>query len=98
MLVKIRTTKGGWALFDNAEHVEHQNNYEINNSAHLTSIAGNVDNFFKFLKDIEETFDEPIQVSYITFTSTSEQYAVVFNTVGYVCNDQGKTFDKVEVR
>lgn len=103
MLIKTKDQEGKWILFDNAEEVRYDTTLEnITNQrelgflvdpddqVHLTVVLPGVD-----MDAISDT--NPLKVGIIKFVRLGKKYVVVFNTVTYICNDQGKTVEKVAI-
>ncbi len=103
MLIKVKDVDGKWVLFDNAEEVHYDTTQEEFTSKRdlgflvgpeeqvsLTIVLPNVD-----LDSIDD--DHPLKVGIIKFIRQSKRYMVVFNTLCYICNDQGKTVEKVAI-
>ncbi len=103
MLIKVKDSDGKWVLFDNAEEVRydttldeirHQRDLgflvDPDEQVHLTIVLPNVD-----MEAISD--DNPLKVGIIKFLRQSKKYMVVFNTLTYICNDHGKTVEKVQI-
>ncbi len=103
MLIKTKDQEGKWILFDNAEEVRYDTTLESikhqrelgflvdpDDQVHLTVVLPDVD-----MEAISDT--NPLKVGIIKFVRLGKRYVVVFNTVTYICNDQGKTVEKVAI-
>ena len=101
MLVKIKGEGSSWTIFDNAEQVEYnssperitspQDLYRLGNDAEeCTYILNGVPN-----DGVDFVIDSPLDVGFIRFTRQAKTYIVIFNTIGYLCNDSGKTVERI---
>lgn len=103
MLIKVKDIDGKWVLFDNAEEVHYDTTLEeltskrdlgfligSDEQVSLKVILPNVD-----LDVIDD--DHPLKVGIIKFVRQSKHYMVVFNTLVYICNDNGRTIERVSV-
>lgn len=103
MLIKVKD-ENRWVLFDNAEQVDYSNDYHqftsqrdigflqgSDGGTSLTIICPNVE-FSKISKD------NPLKVGIIKFQRLQKAHVIVFNTLAYICNDQGKTVEKVDLK
>lgn len=103
MLVKIKSENGRWILFDNAEQVEFDTASRlITSREELTKIGpddggASVTFILPGLNKNEISVDCPLYVSVIWFLRNQKSHVVVFNTLAYLCNDSGKTVEKVSV-
>jgi hypothetical protein len=109
MLIKVRKEDEGWLLFDNAEQVAYHETHNVSASTAIDKIiladpeVADIFDSFLILKTTHRTKISdayPVKVSSIHFSrldhdKTVKRYAVVFDTIGYICNDTGKTFEKV---
>lgn len=103
MLIKVKDVDGKWYLFDNAEEIHYDTTLDIiknqrdlgflvdpDEQVSLKVILPNVD-----MDAISE--ENPLKVGIIKFIRQSKHYMLVFNTLIYICNDNGKTVEKVSI-
>lgn len=103
MLIKVKSDGERWVLFDDAERIEFGSTLrqfssqdEIDSlsegdSVEVTCVLTSID-----LNDINE--ENPLEASIINFYRSRKKHLIVFNTFAYICNDQGKTIEKVDTR
>ena len=104
MLIKVKDEGGKWVLFDNAEGVQYDQDCEEltderdiayynaqDGTITVSTVLPNID----WQKVSDKT---PLRVKVINFTRNQKRHVVIFSTLTYICNDQGKTVEKVEVR
>lgn len=104
MLIKIKDEGSKWVLFDNAEGVQYDQNCEEltaerdlayynapDGSVTVSTVLPNVN-----WNEIDSI--NPLRVKVINFYRNQKKHVVVFSTLTYICNDSGKTVEKVEVR
>ncbi len=103
MLVKIQNSGGRWTLFDNAEQVNFGSNiHTINSEAEMHDLVPPdvVTQGVFILPGITLNSispSSPIQVGVVEFVRSQKPYVVVFSSLLYICNDNGKTVEKVIV-
>lgn len=111
MLIKIKKDRRGkWKLFDNVESVDYDNElatfFSFDEIKQLSPPESNIEcHFVLFGVDVETiSKDSPVKAAVIRFTrremdktrrDEATQCVVVFNTITYICNDTGKTVEKV---
>lgn len=104
MLIKVKDSGGKWVLFDNAEGVQYDQDCEElcgeRDLGHYGSSDGtvSVEAILPNVNWSKISNDYPLRVKVINFTRNAKKHVVVFSTLTYICNDSGKTVEKVEVR
>ncbi len=102
MLVKVNSGSAKWILFDNAEQVEYLSlPFEITSSNSLEHLSQlhQASEVVHILPGIDvEAIDKShkLRVGIITFFRNQEKYLIIFSTLAYICNDSGKTVEKVQ--
>ena len=104
MIVKVQGETGNWILFDNAEKVEFNTTprkfYSIEeiDAVSIEEEASQV--YFVLTKPHHEAmdFENPVEAAIISFTQNHKKSVIIFNTVAYLCNDQGKTIERVIIK
>lgn len=103
MLVKVFEEDNSWVLFDNAEGVRFSTQPQrFTNQRELGFLSGHEGSISVTLvlpgvDQSEISEDNPLVAGVIRFTRAQKQHVVVFNTLAYLCNDTGKTVEKVAV-
>ena len=103
MIVKVKGENQDWVLFDNALQVRYNTTaLKITSEAQLSVFEKPVESheLVTIFKDTDITTvstNSPLIVGKLTFTANNRDYTVLFNTVAYLCNDSGKTVEKVAV-
>ena len=101
MLVKIKGEGSNWTIFDNAEQVEYNSSPERISSPQDLYLLGNSAEECTYIlptivnDGIDFQIDKPTDVGFIKFTRQQKTYIVIFNTIAYLCNDSGKTVEKI---
>lgn len=104
MLIKVKDEGGKWVLFDNAEGVHYDQDCEVlidEKEIAFYNTPDGATSVYTVLPDIDWEKvgnHNPVRVKVITFTRNQKRHVVIFSTLTYICNDQGKTVEKVEVR
>lgn len=92
MIVKIKSSGNGWVLFDAAKNIH----YDTSPPQNPRSLQPEYDGEVHFVECTRNDLkDGRLPVCLIEFVRSGVEYAVFFSTVAYLCNDQGKTVDKV---
>lgn len=102
MLIKIKGTGGKWVLFDDVSTIEYgASPVKIENQQQLRNLHGTVDtdveiiHIFPGFDFSKESDDLNLRVNTISFTKDGVRNLIVFSSVCYVCNNQGRTIEKV---
>ncbi len=104
MIVKVQGETGNWILFDNAEKVEFSTTPRKFHSIEEIDAVG-VDEEASHVHYILTEpchegmdFENPVEAAIISFTQNHKKHIIIFNTVAYLCNDQGKTIERVIIK
>jgi len=104
MIVKVQGETGKWILFDNAEKVEFNTTPRKFRSIEEIDAVGveeDASDVFYILTEPsheEMNFTNPVEAAIISFVKNHRKYVILFNTVAYLCNDQGKTIERVIIK
>ena len=96
MIVKIKSNSPGtgWVMFDEAKNIRYDT--ASADPRHRSLYDDVFDGEVHFVGLSASEFSEHTTgVSVIEFIREGIEYCVFFNTVAYLCNDQGRTVDKV---
>lgn len=95
MIIKVRRPQGAWKLFDDANDPVYldkpvpykQIQYILDDPTIECSV----------IIDRKSTEENPLDmlVQIVEFKQGDARVAVVFNTICYICNQEGKTIEKV---
>lgn len=101
MIIKVKDSGNRWVMFDNAELIKYDttpvtfvSNSELNylvpddGITQVTFVLPGIDR-----DQISDA--NPLKVCIMNFTKLAKPYMIVFSTLVYICNDQGKTVEKV---
>ena len=101
MLIKIKLEGQSWKLFDNAEQVLYNKApTSIQTFDDILKYIENgtlMENVSVLLKEDLNKASGPKNVAIITYKRGSISHAVVFDTLCYLCTDDGTTVEKVVV-
>lgn len=93
MIVKIKDEGTGWVLFDDAKNIRYDT---TSVDKFHPSLGEEFEGEVHFVGIDEHLFIDGVQdACLIEFVRNDIDYAVFFGTIAYLCNDQGKTVDKV---
>ena len=111
MLIKIKKDKRGkWVLFDNVEQIDYDNDlctfFSFDEIKALAPEDSNVlGHFVLYGVDVDKiSQSNPVKAAVIKFhrreldkmrREDATPCVVVFNTITYICNDTGKTVEKI---
>lgn len=102
MLIKIIDEVGQWTMFDNAERIKFKHEPERIESREDLAYMGNEPNVEVtfILPNSEQSISssQPLSVGVINFSRLKNAQRVIFRGLAYICNDQGKTVERLEVR
>ncbi len=105
MIIKVKAELAGrkWVLFDNVEELELDENIHTftsesqlhyiteDNAATVNLVIPGID-----LADISES--NPLRVAVLSFKKQNKKYIVVLSSLVYICNDEGKTIDRIIIK
>lgn len=100
MLVKIKGIGNKWLLFDDVSSIEYGSvPIKLKTDQQLRELSGleqDVEVIHVFPGISEGSINgKDITVNTISFEKESQRYYIVFSSVCYVCNNAGKTIEKV---
>jgi len=104
MIVKLlKSGESGWIMFDRIRKINKvEEEYDFDPNVHPVDkseyIKGSNYRLFDTYNKLVSAKSDGCKVAIITFLCTldnSDEYAISFDTVAYICNDEGKTIEKV---
>ena len=104
MIIKVQGETGKWILFDNAEKVEFNttprkfHSIEEIDAVGVEEEASQVYYILTEPSHEEMNFTNPVEAAIISFVQNHKKHVILFNTVAYLCNDQGKTIERVIIK
>jgi hypothetical protein len=103
MIIKVKSKGNSWVLIDNAAPIK------LDTTIHSFTSSSQLDYVLPLGAEpsVEVTYvlpetslseasqGNPLKVCVLEYQRNGKDCAVVFNTIAYICNDHGKTVDKV---
>jgi hypothetical protein len=93
MIVKIKDEGTGWFIFDEAKNIRYDTTLAKPSHPSLDDKYTGEVHFI--CVDEDDFYDGKDSACVIQFVREDTDYSVFFNSIAYLCNDQGKTVDKV---
>jgi len=100
VIVKIKQSGGRWILFDNAESVElDTTKYTVNSTEEVQGLGGPDDytGCIQITPGADLSNGGRTTVGRLSYMSKGFTHTIVFNTIAYICNDSGKTVEKLDI-
>ena len=100
MIIKIHKKRKQWQIYDNADDVviDHEPR-EFRSRTDFQEIVGDERAFGSVILkngDFDSAGNSPIRAYVIEFSRKNKPHVVVFDTRAYICNDDGRTFERFD--
>ena len=97
MLVKVKRAANKWMLFDNAEQVEFSGYAQNISSTSELRFKESERSDIVVINLLPSRIVVGTRIGEISFLRDGLINAIYFDTLAYICNDSGKTVEKVSV-